>query len=44
MIVLVCSQPLYGMTEIGFFFMGRLGDSLDKMVSTVGQICENMEV
>jgi hypothetical protein len=43
-IVLVCLQPMYGMTEIGFFCLGRSGDSLDKMTSTVGRICDHMEV
>lgn len=35
--------PMYGMTEIGFFSLGRSGDSLDKMTSTVGRICDHME-
>ncbi|PNF24721.1 hypothetical protein B7P43_G16646 [Cryptotermes secundus] len=41
--MLMCSQPMYGMTEIGFFFVGRSGDSLDKIASTVGRICDHME-
>ncbi|XP_021929478.1 acyl-CoA synthetase family member 2, mitochondrial-like isoform X1 [Zootermopsis nevadensis] len=37
----VCA--LYGMTEISVVFMGKPGDSVDKMTSTVGSICDHME-
>jgi hypothetical protein len=35
---------MYGMTEIGFFFIGRVGDSLEKITFTVGRVTDHMEV